>query len=85
MDLATLSTLKVTGHARTAMRDRDVRPEEVIAVLREPEVVEAHEGRERYVRRGLVAVVAWEGPVPVLVTVLLREGRQWTDSDARRR
>lgn len=85
MDLTTLATLKVTPHARTAMRDRDVRPEEVIAVLREPEIVEQHEGRERYVRRGLVAVVAWDGAVPVLVTVLLREGRQWTDGDARRR
>lgn len=85
MNIETLSRLKVTGHARAAMRDRDVRPEEVIAVLRAPEVVEAHEGRERYVAHGLVAVIAWEGEVPVLVTVLLREGRQWTNADARRR
>jgi len=85
MDLQTLSTLKVTAHARLAMRERDVRPEEVIAVLRDPQVVEPHEGRERYVRNGLVAVIVWEGERPVLVTVLLRKRETWTNADARRR
>lgn len=82
MDTETLQKLRITRHAWKAMADRDVTPEEVVEILRRPSVVEPHQGRERYVGRKLVLVVAWEAGAPVLVTVLLRRGEQWTNSDA---
>lgn len=85
MNTSQISRLKVTKHARVTMRDRDVRPEEVLAVLQSPQVVEQHQGRERYVRGDLVAVIAWEGDRPVLVTVLWRKRDQWTSAAMRSR
>lgn len=80
-----LANLKISAHGWAAMEKRDVSPEEVVAILRRPEVVETHEGKRRFVGEGLALVVAGTDDRPVLVTVLLRERRQWTSADARNR
>jgi hypothetical protein len=74
--------IRISRHALRAMTDRGVEVEDLVEALLRPEVVEPHEGRLRFVRDGVAFVVA---PGPVLVTVLLRERRQWTNSDARSR
>ena len=74
--------IRLSRHALDAMARRGVEVEDLVEALLQPQSVEPHEGSVRFVRDGIAYVVA---PGPVLVTVLLREGRQWTDQDARRR
>jgi hypothetical protein len=80
-----VTNLKISAHGWRAMAARDVSPEEVVEILRRPEVVEPHDGRRRFVGKGLAVVVAGDDLSPVVVTVLLRERRQWTSADARAR
>lgn len=81
-----LQGLRLSGHARDAMRRRDVWPEEVARVLVAPDVVTADgAGRRRYVAGDLAVVVADEDSGPLVVTVLLRSRSRWTDEDCRRR
>lgn len=80
-----LTNLVVTRHAIRVMAERGVEIEEVVEILRFPSVVEPHDGKRRFVGNGLALVIAGDDEEPVLVTVLLRERRQWTNEDARRR
>lgn len=62
-------------------------PWEAIAkALSEPHVTEPHEGKVRYSRDGLTVVATdpSECQPVVLVTLLLRRQRQWTDEDVHR-
>ena len=80
-----LQNLRITRHAVRAMGERGVEIEEVAEILKRPSIVEPHDGKRRFVGNGLALVIAGPDEAPVLVTVLLRERRQWTDEDARRR
>jgi hypothetical protein len=71
--------IRLSAHALDAMARRGVEVEDLVDALLRPEVVEPNDGRVRFVRDGMAYVVA---PGPVLVTVLLRERRQWSDGDA---
>lgn len=88
MERDRLARLVFTTHALRAMAAREVEVEDVVDAILRPDVVEPHEGRVRYVKDGIAYVVApldGKRDRPVLVTVLLRTGRQWTDADARTR
>lgn len=73
---------RFSGHALEVMEARNVSPEAVGAAIREPDVVEPHQGRRRFVKGDLVVVV---GPDGVIVTVLLRDRAEWTAKDCRAR
>ena len=77
--------LKFTQHAVRAMGERGVEVEEIAEILRRPEIVEPHAGKRRFIGHGLAIVVAGPDSNPVVVTVLLRRGGQWTNEDARKR
>lgn len=84
----TWDELWFTQHSRNMMRARDITPQQVFDIMLDPEIIENQEGRLRFVRRGLVVVLGskkhrhnnWP-----IVTVLLRERKQWTDKDVRER
>lgn len=80
-----LAKLKLTGHARKAMLERGVSIADLAGVLSRPEIVEPHEGRRRFVKGDLVAVIADDATGPVLVTVLWRRPDRWTSGEMRRR
>lgn len=81
-----LQHLTVAAHAFKAAAARGVEIEEIVEILRRPEIVEPQDdGRRRFVGKGLALVVAGTDDRPVLVTVLLRRRDQWTDEDARKR
>lgn len=73
-----LERLHITRHAWQAMKDRNVTPEQVVAVLRDPAVTEPHMGRRRFVKGDLAVVVDDDGVLLRVVTVLWRRGQQWT-------
>lgn len=75
----------ISAHAEEKMALRDVTVEDFAKALLAPEVVEPSKGQLRYVRGGIVYVVGRRKGRPVLVTVLLRSGKPWTDEDARKR
>lgn len=77
-----LRRVRFTHHALTVMKRRDISPEEVANALADPQIVEPHQGKRRFVRDGLAVVVA---PDLAIVTILLRSSVQWTDADARAR
>jgi hypothetical protein len=74
-----------TRHAREVLVRRSVSWDEVVETVASPEVVEPHEGRTRYTRGPLCAVVAEDRGSLVLVTVLLRSCSTWSDESARSR
>lgn len=78
--------IRLTRHAREVMAARGVTFDEIAEVLARPEIVEPHQGKRRFVRDGVVVVVA-EGHrgEKVVVTVLFRRSEQWTSEDMRRR
>jgi len=80
-----LSNLRITRHAVGVMGERGVEVEEIVEILRRPDVVEPHDGKRRFVGHGLALVIAGDDERPVLVTVLLRRRDQWTNADARKR
>lgn len=71
-----------TPHFLAAMRARDIDAAEVADCLRRPDIIEPHEGRRRYVKNGLVVVVAHDG---ALVTALLRSRETWDNAAVRAR
>lgn len=83
-----LAALKFSRHARETMAARNVSPARAVEILRRPQVVEPHGGARRYVRDGVVVVVAPGDRNPddlVVLTVLLRERSNWTSSQMARR
>ena len=75
--------LTPSTHALEVMERRGVAWGEVVETCEQASIIEPpHEGRRRFHRGALCVVVAEDGTV---VTVLLRESRQWTDEDVRRR
>jgi hypothetical protein len=80
-----LRFVTISAHAEEKMALRDVTPEDFAKALLAPEVIEPSEDGLRYVRGGIAYVVARRKGRPVLVTVLLRSGKPWTDADARER
>lgn len=75
--------VRFTKHAREVMRERNLTAAEVIEIIHSPEVVEPHKGKYRFVGNGLTVVVADEtsSGVFVVVTVLLRQTKQWNNND----
>jgi len=73
-----LERVEVSAHARRAMAERNVTPQQVLDALRYPEITEPHLGRRRYVRGDVAVVVDDRGGRHVVVTVLWRRGDQWT-------
>lgn len=69
-----------TNHARDVMRDRGVTYSDVMVTIREPQIVEPHDGARRFIRHGLVAVVSDDGAV---ITLLWRRREQWTSAQMR--
>lgn len=81
-----LTEVYPTAHMVRVMGERGVQWSEVATALSSPHVVEAHQGRWRYVRGDLVVVVAGlESCRPALVTVLWRRGHQWRSGEMRQR
>ncbi len=80
-----LADVVVTRHAREVRERRCIPWEAVAATLRQPWVVEPHQGRHRIVRGRLALVVAdINSEAPVLVSMLLRGVEQrWSDEHAR--
>lgn len=81
------SRLTFTRHVREVMSRRDVTVDEVLDVVRHPEVVEPSNGMQRFVKGDLAVVVA-TGARPgefAVVTVLYRVPWRWTDADMRAR
>lgn len=75
------------NHAVRAMTDRDVTIEEVEKALTQPETVWGPDHRGRYnFACGDICVVANPSPATaVIITVLWREQKQWTNEEMRRR
>lgn len=80
-----LAKLTLTAHARRAMKERGVSIKDLAEVLTKPEIVEPHQGRRRFVKGELVAVIADDETGPVLITVLWRRPDRWTSKDMSRR
>ena len=75
-------------HARTVMRRRDVREDEVLAVARRPD--RTYTSRGNVVFQGDKLAVVFDGDTWHVVTVLLRRDRgavdrRWDDAEARAR
>lgn len=77
--------LGFSDHAREAMNARRVSREEVLDIVRHPEIVEPSGRQRRFVKDGLVVVLGPNGRRWEVVTVLLRQPDQWTNEDARKR
>lgn len=73
--------IRLTHHARTKMRDRNVTFEDIAHAIERPEITEPHKGKRRYTRDNLCVVVSEEGGIKVVITILLRDTNQWTDAD----
>ena len=73
-----------TKHLLKNMRERHVTWAEVVDIIERPEVVSGPDmqGREVYHKGKLSIVVARNGDV---ITVLLRQEKQWTNEDAQKR
>lgn len=80
-----LSECIVTAHARDVQKRRGIPWDAVAKALREPHVIEPHQGRWRVVRGPLAVVVAdLAKESPVVVTLLLRGVEEtWNDDMAR--
>lgn len=66
------------------MRERDVTWGEIVDTVNKPETVYGPDERGRKIhQRGQLAVVV--GRDGAVVTVLLRQGEQWTNEDAKAR
>lgn len=79
--------LRITKHAHETMARRDVDPEDIGEVLRDPQGVDSDGAAQRFWRDGLCVVVKTEGGVGHVLTVLLRTrdvAGRWTDEDVRR-
>lgn len=76
--------LKITAHARDTMSRRDVDPEDIGHVLRQPDSISPDGDAERFFRGPLCVVVRTEGGCGYVVTVLLRTGTRWSDEDMRK-
>lgn len=80
--------LYFTLHAREVLERRNITPDTVWDIMRSPDIIEPNDGRLRFVGYGLAVVLGskkhqfnnWP-----IITVLLRDGNQWTDKDARER
>lgn len=75
--------VRISKHAHSTMARRAVDPEDVGAALRDPEQVSPDGTYERFFRGPLCVVVATEGGVGLVLTVLLRgtRGERWNDDD----
>jgi hypothetical protein len=85
-----LSECIPSAHFLEKKEARGVDWQTIRAALENPGVVEEteHNGRKalRYVHGEIaIVVVGWFRDHPILVTVLLRESKQWTDEDVRNR
>lgn len=80
-----LRFVTISAHAEETMALRDVTPEDFAKALLAPEVIEPSKGDLRYIRGGIAYVITRRKGRPVLRTVLLRSGKQWTNEDARKR
>lgn len=80
--------LHYSVHALEVCRRRGVSRETVTKMIADPEVTQqAKDGRTRYWRGNLCAVVAQDEGSDnlILVTVLLRQEDEWTDEDVAER
>lgn len=77
--------VRFTRHALSVMKSRDVTPEEVIEIIRNPDVTEPSEGQRRYVANGLAVAVDVRYNPYVVITVLMRNREQWTNENVRTR
>ncbi len=82
--MGTLPEVYPTKHLLEQMENRAVTWGEIIDVVEKPEVTFGpdHLGRKSVQRGNLCVVVARDGAV---LTVLLRQGEQWTNDDAKGR
>jgi hypothetical protein len=83
-----LPPIVINQHAREAMMLRRVSMDEILAVLRTPEVTDTDRfGNTRYFRDKICVVTkrAANGKKIFVKTVLYRYGDQWTDKDVRTR
>lgn len=83
--MTTYFPLEFSHHAREAMSLRAVTKDEVFSIARTPEIVEYQGNERRLVRGPLTVVVAQRSGRWVVITVLLRAGTEWTNTDARTR
>ena len=78
--------LVITQHARHAMMLRRVTIDEILEIVRSPEVTDGGSGRPKRFFKGRLCVVAKvERDRTVVVTVLYRYGERWVDDDVRHR
>lgn len=79
-------SLILTEHARQVMKRRAITFETIVSIVRDPSIIEPHDGKKRYVRDDLCVVIATDKRgFKVVVTILLRVQDQWTDADVRSR
>ena len=79
---------RLTTHAKDVVERRSVTISEILDVLTEPEVTSRRANGFTTYSRGSLTVVCATVPttsVLVVVTILLRSPRPWTDQDARER
>jgi len=77
--------LYLSNHAREVMKRRQITWDEVVATVERPDIIEPHQGKKRYVKGTLCVVIAPSLHGNVVVTILLREQKQWSDEDVRNR
>lgn len=77
--------IRLTEHARDVMKRRSVTFQQIVDAISQPEIIEPHKGKSRYVKGNLCVVVASSLHGKVIITILLRDPENWTDHDARNR
>lgn len=75
----------LTDHARAAMKNRKVSFDQLVDIIKTPDIIEPHKGNERYVKGDLCVVVARQGSRRIVITILLRHQDKWTDDDVANR
>ena len=75
-----MTDLHPTRHAVEMMGERGVTWGDVVEACTHPSVVEPSRGMKRYIRGSLAVVVS---PNNTVITVLLRETKQWNNTTAR--
>ncbi len=77
--------IRLPEHARDVMKRRQVSFEQLVEIISNPDIIEPHQGKRRYVKDNLCVVVASSLHGKVVITILLRKNDSWTDNDARNR
>lgn len=86
MNNADLDRAYLSTHARQQMAERWIEWAEILDVLRNARATwRNHRGQTVHAHGDLTVVTADTARGPIVVTVLLNRGEQWSDEDARNR